>query len=163
MNEAKIKACPYKEAVEMIRKICRSKKHKDPISDIECECNRADRITAERAGDRQPAPASTAEAKPDCTPRTFSATRPLTLTMEEIRHLGLLCGMVIERPTCEEKEDERETEIVIAPWPVKGVKGDDGMLPPHKLIAYYAEYPEEGCVPLGSPNAKLTDTAVNRV
>ena len=85
-------------------------------------------------------------------PATCSATRPLTLTMEEIRHLALFCGMVITEPTPKEKEDERETEVVIAPWPTKGVKGDDGMLPPHKHIAYMDEYPEEGCVPLGSPN-----------
>jgi len=84
---------------------------------------------------------------------TGSETRPLTLTMEEIRHLALFCGMVITEPTAQEKEDERETEVVIAPWPAKGVKGDDGMLPPHKHIAYLYEYPEEGCVPLGSPNA----------
>ena len=82
----------------------------------------------------------------------------LTLTMEEIRHLALFCGMVIQEPTTKEKEDERETEIVIAPWPKMGVKGDDGMLTPHKHIAYYAEYPEEGCVPLGSPNAEVSDS-----
>ena len=76
----------------------------------------------------------------------------LTLTMEEIRHLAQFCGMVITKATDKEKEDERETEITIAPWPAKGVKGDDGMLPPHKHIAYYEEYPEEGCLPLGSPN-----------
>ena len=81
-----------------------------------------------------------------------SATRPLTLTMEEIRHLAQFCGMVIAEPTDKEKEDERETEIVIAPWPTKGVKGDDGMLPPHKHLAFFYEYPEEGCIPLGSPN-----------
>ena len=86
-------------------------------------------------------------------PATCSATRPLTLTMEEIRHLALFSGMVIAEPTAQEKEDERETEVVIAPWPTKGVKGDDGMLPPHKHIAYLYEYPEEGCAALGSPNA----------
>jgi hypothetical protein len=87
-----------------------------------------------------------------CAPATGSEARPLTLTMEEIRHLAQFCGMVITEPTPQEKEDERETEVVIAPWPIKGVKGDDGMLPPHRHIAYLDEYPEEGCVPLGSPN-----------
>lgn len=76
----------------------------------------------------------------------------LALTIEEIRHLAQFCGMIPQEPTASEAEDERETEIVIAPWPSKGVKGDDEMLPPHKHIAYYREYPEEGCVPLGSPN-----------
>ena len=79
--------------------------------------------------------------------------RTVTLTMEEIRNLAQFCGMVVAEPTDKEKEDERETEIVIAPWPKDGVKGDEGMLPPHKHIAYFDEYPEEGCVPLGSPNA----------
>lgn len=76
----------------------------------------------------------------------------ITLTAQEIRHLAQFCGMALQEPTTSEAEDERETEIIIAPWPEKGVKGDDGMLPPHNHIAYLAEYPEEGCVPLGSPN-----------
>lgn len=74
----------------------------------------------------------------------------MTLTAEEIRHLAQFCGMVLQEPTVSEAEDERETEITIAPWPERGVKGDDGMLSPHKHIAYYEEYPEEGCVPLDS-------------
>ena len=92
-------------------------------------------------------------------PATCLATRPLTLTMEEIRHLALFSGMVLVEPTEKEKEDERETEVVIAPWPTKGVKGDDGMLPPHRHIAYLDEYPEQGCVPLGSPNTDLRQDA----
>lgn len=79
----------------------------------------------------------------------------LTLTAQEIRHLAQFCGMVVQEPTASEAEDERETEIVVSPWPTKGVKGDDGMLTPRKHIAYFEEYPEEGCVPLGSPNAAL--------
>lgn len=35
------------DALEMISKICKSSKHKDPISDILCECNRANRLTKE--------------------------------------------------------------------------------------------------------------------
>jgi len=81
--------------------------------------------------------------------------KPFTLTQQEIRHLALFCGMVVAEPTEMEKEDERVCEIVIAPWPTKGVKGDDGMLPPHKHIAYLDEYPEEGCIPLGEPIAAI--------
>lgn len=77
----------------------------------------------------------------------------LTLTAQEIRHLAQFCGIVVQEPTADEAEDERETEIIVAPWPTKGVQGDDGMLAPRKHIAYLAEYPDEGCVPLGSPNA----------
>ena len=80
----------------------------------------------------------------------------ITLTAQEIRHLAQFCGMVLQEPTASEADDERETEIVIAPWPTKGVKGDDGMLTPHKHIAYLAEYSEEGCVPLGSPNVEAS-------
>lgn len=75
--------------------------------------------------------------------------KAFTLTVEEIRHLAQFCGMVITPPTAKEKEDERETTIVIAQWPEKGVKDDDGMLPHHKYVAYLEEYPEEGVVPLG--------------
>lgn len=78
----------------------------------------------------------------------------MKLTAEEIRHLANFCGMVIQEPTTSEKEEESDTEIVIASWPEKGVKGDDGMLSPRRYIAYYDEYPEEGCVPLGSPIGK---------
>lgn len=66
--------------------------------------------------------------------------------------------MVVQEPTAAEAEDERETEIIVAPWPEKGVKGDDGMLPTYNHIAYLAEYREEGCVPLGSPNDKSVPT-----
>ena len=37
----------YKDAVDMIGKICRSTKHKDPLLDILCECNRAERLLKE--------------------------------------------------------------------------------------------------------------------
>lgn len=77
----------------------------------------------------------------------------LTLTMEEIRDLAQCCGLVVQEPTASEKEDERETEITIAGWPETGVWDDNQkcQVPPHKHIAYFEEYHEEGCVPLGSP------------
>jgi len=79
-------------------------------------------------------------------------TQRFTLTVEEIRDLAQFCGMVVQEPTASEKEDERETKIVVAPWPERGVKDEEGIavLPPHKHIAYFAEYPEEGCMSLGS-------------
>lgn len=78
----------------------------------------------------------------------------LTLTMEEIRDLAQFCGMVVQEPTASEKEDERETEITISAWPNEGVWDDEQkcQVPPHKRIAYFNEYPEEGVLPLGSPN-----------
>ena len=83
-----------------------------------------------------------------------SVQRPcwaITLTVEEIADLAKFCGLCLkEEPDAEEKQ----AEITIQSWPEKGVRDDDGatMLPPHKCIAYYEDYPEEGCVPLGSPN-----------
>ena len=78
----------------------------------------------------------------------------LTLTVEEIRSLAQFAGMVINgEPTDAEKEDERETEIIVTGWPAKGVQDDEGPVPEHRHIAYFYEYPEEGCVPLGSPNS----------
>lgn len=76
----------------------------------------------------------------------------ITLTAQEIRHIAQFCGMVLQEPTATEAEEERETEIVIAPWPEKGLCVDGAMLPPHKHIAYLSDSPEEGCIPIGSPN-----------
>lgn len=110
-------------------------------------------ITCQRAA--KPTSAETAEAKLDCAPRTGSATRPLTLTIEEIRDLAEYAGILVTPARQEDKEDERETEIAIAGWPEKGVWDEEQtcQVPPHKHLAYFEEYPEEGCVPLGSPNA----------
>lgn len=98
-------------------------------------------------------PATLAGARQACLEyaATLQRDKSLALTQQEIRHLALFCGMVVAEPTEMEKEDERECKIVIAPWPTKGVKGDDEMLPIHKHIAYLDEYPEEGCIPLGEP------------
>lgn len=83
----------------------------------------------------------------------------LTLTIDEIRDLAQFAGMVIKGElTAAEKEDERETEITISMWPAKGVQDDDGQVPPYKHTACFAEYPEEGCIPLGSPNEQITAT-----
>lgn len=81
----------------------------------------------------------------------------LTLTIEEIRHLAQFCGLVIAEPTPKEKEDERETEIVVSPWPAQGLKGDNGMVQPCRYVANYYEYPEEGACPLGSPDKQSHD------
>lgn len=78
-----------------------------------------------------------------------TARAAMTLTTEEIKSLAQMAGLRVEG---ELTDDEKETEITITDWPKNGVKSDDGnLLPPHKRIAYYDEYPEEGVVPLGSP------------
>lgn len=85
----------------------------------------------------------------------------LTLTIAEIRDLAAMCGIVMRDATDKEKEDERETEITITPWPACGIKDENGQpyTQAHKHLAYFEEYPEEGCVPLGSPNAEVRDPA----
>jgi hypothetical protein len=85
----------------------------------------------------------------------------LTLTIEEIRDLAEMCGLVVKAATAEEKEDERETEIAITPWPAGGIKDENGEPygQAHKHLAFFEDYPEEGCVPLGSPNQVLDDKA----
>jgi len=88
----------------------------------------------------------------------------LTLTQLEIRDLAKFCGMIVQEPTPIEAEDEKETEVTITRWPAQwprdGVMGDDGFLvEPHKHIAYFAEYPEEGFMPLGMPNTAITNAA----
>jgi hypothetical protein len=104
----------------------------------------------------QTAASETAEAKPDCAPLGLLGEPHLTLTIEEIRDLAQICGLVVQEPTASEKADERETEIKIAAWPEKGVWDDEQkcQVPPHKHIAYFDEYPEEGVLPLGSPNIR---------
>lgn len=75
----------------------------------------------------------------------------ITLTCAEIVDLVKFCGLrLMEEPD----DEEKQTEITVESWPEKGVRDDDGvtLLPPHKYIAYYEDLPEEGCVPLGSPN-----------
>jgi len=110
-----------------------------------------------RAGDRQPAQPETRGAKGVGISDLLGEPH-LTLTIEEIRDLAQFCGMVIQQPTASEKEDERDTEIVIAAWPKKGVFDEDQkcQVTPHKHIAYFEEYHEEGVLPLGSPNAKAS-------
>ena len=74
----------------------------------------------------------------------------MTLTCAEIVDLVKFCGLrLMEEPD----EEEKLTEVTIQTWPETGVK-DAGttLLQPHKYIAYLEDYPEEGCVPLGSPN-----------
>lgn len=85
----------------------------------------------------------------------------LTLTIAEIRDLAAMCGIVMTDATDKEKEDERETEITITPWPACGIKDENGQpyTQAHKHLAYFEEYPEEGCVPLGSPNAEVSASA----
>src|SRR5208337_3216057 len=66
------------------------------------------------------------ESETGLQPVSPSATRPLTLTISEIRDLAGMCGLVVNDATAKEKEDERETEITITPWPAGGIKDENG-------------------------------------
>lgn len=88
MNEADNQACPYKEAVDMIRKIINSTKHKDPINDILCECNRADRLTltaqnAENSNCSSSPTRSNARPESDTTMKRY-ARKPTVITLTSL-------------------------------------------------------------------------------
>ncbi len=70
----------------------------------------------------------------------------ITLTGKEIRDLAEFAGFSIVE---NDYTDENETEMVIQNCPDKGILNDDNEPEHYRLIAYLAEYPEEGCMPLG--------------
>ena len=75
----------------------------------------------------------------------------LTLTMEEIKDLALFAGFRVAPDDLD--DDNKDTEITIEAFPEKGIKDDDGILTGYRHLAYLDEYPEEGAMPLGTPNA----------
>jgi len=86
----------------------------------------------------------------------------VTLTVDEIFTLAQFAGLRVEDPGPE----EGDYEVTVGPWPSKGVRDGDTELPEHRHVAYYADYPEEGCACLGSPvdplsGAKLAAHAVH--
>ena len=82
----------------------------------------------------------------------------LTLTVAEIKDLAEYAGFTLDQTRMPDA-DEMETEISIMDCPQDGVKDDDGKATHYAHVAYFAEYPEEGCYPLGAelalPNAEV--------
>lgn len=72
----------------------------------------------------------------------------LTLTVAEIKDLAECAGLVLDKSVSYEAS-ELETEIVVMACPNEGVRDDDGKPTHYAHIAYFAEYPDEGCYPLG--------------
>ena len=72
----------------------------------------------------------------------------LTLTIKEIADLAECAGLMFA-PNGGPDEDDKDTEISIMDCPKEGVKDDDGKPTHYAHIAYFSEYPEEGCYPLG--------------
>jgi hypothetical protein len=74
----------------------------------------------------------------------------IVLTVAEISDLAKFAGLRID-PAQEIDRDDLETEIAVDLCPADGVTDDDGGKIKCKHIAFYDEYPEEGCYPLGTP------------
>lgn len=69
----------------------------------------------------------------------------MTLTIFEICDLARFAGLVVD----ERGIEDMDTELTIEPCPVIGVHDEpDGTLH-YAHIAYLAEYPDEGVMPLG--------------
>ena len=77
----------------------------------------------------------------------------LTMTVAEIRDLARFAGLMIDDTTTPD-DDELEAEITVKGCPAEGVHNrgeptDADSVSHYKLIAYFTEYPEEGCIGLG--------------
>lgn len=77
----------------------------------------------------------------------------LTMTVAEIRDLARFAGLMIDDTTVP-TDDDLETEITVTACPAEGVKNEGEPSDPdsvsrYKHVAYFTEYPEEGCMGLG--------------
>jgi len=72
----------------------------------------------------------------------------ITLTIGEIKALTEAAGLTLTAE-CLADKGEDDTEITVEECPQKGID-DDGILRKYRMMAYFAEYPEEGCIPLGN-------------
>lgn len=77
----------------------------------------------------------------------------LTLTIEEIKDLAEFAGLRVNDDDLD--SDNRDTEITVTECPKQGVK-DETKIVHCRHIAYLEEYPEEGVMPLGTPNDKVS-------
>lgn len=77
----------------------------------------------------------------------------LTMTIKEIADLAESAGLVLA-PDGGLDEDSKDTEITIIDCPKEGVADDDGKPTFFKYVAYFTDYPEEGCFPLGDELAE---------
>lgn len=73
----------------------------------------------------------------------------ITLTINEILDLAEFAGLSIKKESMPDKDD-LNSEISIINCPKDGVLDEDtGRKDYYKYVAYFSEYPEEGCMPLG--------------
>lgn len=78
----------------------------------------------------------------------------LTMTVAEIRDLARFAGLMID-DTTKPDDDDLETEITVKKCPSDGVRNEGEPSDPdsvshYRFIAYFDEYPEEGCTGLGA-------------
>jgi hypothetical protein len=74
----------------------------------------------------------------------------LRLTVAEIKDLAESAGLVLD-DTFKCDADDMETEIIVMECPKEGIRDEDDNRQRHYAhIAYFPEYPEEGCCPLGA-------------
>lgn len=73
----------------------------------------------------------------------------MILTRKEIIDLAEFVGLEIGESYKEDNDNNEDTEISIDICPKEGLIDDDGDTTHYKHIAYFAEYPEEGCIGLG--------------
>lgn len=76
----------------------------------------------------------------------------ITLTVREINDLAEFAGLVLDGNRLGPSVDEMEAEISITTEPTE-CKDDDGKVERYAHVAYFSEYPDEGCMPLGEPLA----------
>ena len=73
----------------------------------------------------------------------------ISLTVAEIIDLAEFAGCTIPRDELH-MPDDMEAELTIAPCPAKGVLDEeDGSRSHYRHVAYFSDYPEEGCTGLG--------------
>lgn len=68
------------------------------------------------------------------------------LTVAEIADLAEFAGLTVQRHA---DDMDMESEIAVLRCPPEGVTDDEGTPRHYEHIAYYADYPDEGCGPLG--------------
>jgi hypothetical protein len=86
----------------------------------------------------------------------------INITVRQILDLVACAGYDTTNLHAQTGKDEFDTEITIDQCPPNGLIDDDGKPDHYELIAYFTEYPEDGCLGLGEriepPNVKPADT-----
>lgn len=86
----------------------------------------------------------------------------ITLTVREIQDLAMFAGIKIDCSQPSEHDDDEAT-ITIGPCPAKGIHDEDASKARHyKAIAWFEEYPEEGCHGLGPEIEPIPENGIGK-